>query len=92
MTDKATEKTSGARIVSGRVTSAKRDKTITVLVERREKHPLYGKFIRRSTKLHAHDEDNRCREGDLVRIQECPPVSAQKHWRLLDVVESSASA
>lgn len=76
----------GPRVVSGKVTSAKRDKSITVLVERREQHPLYGKFIRRSTKLHAHDESNQCNEGDLVRIQECPPISKQKHWRLLEVV------
>ena len=83
------DKTTGPRVVTGKVTSAKRDKTITVLVERREKHALYGKYIRRSTKLHAHDEDNQCHEGDIVRIQECPPLSKQKSWRLLEVLETA---
>ena len=82
------ENKTGARVVTGKVTSAKRNKSITVLVERREQHPLYGKFIRRSTKLHAHDETNQCNEGDVVRIQECPPISKQKHWRLVDVVDA----
>jgi len=79
----------GPRVVSGKVTSSKRDKSITVLVERREQHPLYGKFIRRSTKLHAHDESNECNEGDLVRIQECPPISKQKHWKLVEVLTAA---
>lgn len=75
------------RTVTGRVVSSKMDKTITVLVERLVKHPLYGKYIRRSTKLHAHDENNECREGDVVVIQECRPLSKTKSWRLVKIVE-----
>lgn len=71
----------------GRVISSKMDKTITVLVERQVKHPLYGKYIRRSTKLHVHDEDNQCNEGDTVSIAECRPISKSKCWRLVEVVE-----
>lgn len=71
----------------GRVVSAKMDRTITVYLERMVKHPLYGKFIRRSTKLHAHDENNECREGDWVSIEECRPLSKTKSWRLVEVVE-----
>lgn len=76
------------RTVSGKVISNKMDKTITVLVERKEKHPVYGKFIRRSTKLHAHDEKNQCNEGDLVVIKECRPKSKSKCWQLVEVVGS----
>ncbi|MFP4648285.1 MAG: 30S ribosomal protein S17 [Halorhodospira sp.] len=79
------------RTVNGRVVSDKMDKTLTVLVERRVKHPLYGKFIRRSTKLHAHDEGNEGREGDWVAIQECRPLSKNKSWRLVKVLERAAS-
>ncbi len=79
------------RTVNGRVVSSKMDKTLTVLVERRVKHPLYGKFIRRSTKLHAHDEQNEGREGDWVAIQECRPLSKNKTWRLVKVLERAAS-
>ncbi len=75
------------RQVSGRVLSNKMDKTITVLVERKERHPLYGKFVRRSTKLHAHDANNECGEGDLVLIQECRRLSRSKNWRLIKVLE-----
>jgi small subunit ribosomal protein S17 len=74
------------RTVQGRVTSNKMDKTITVMVERTVKHPIYGKFIKRSTKLHAHDEDNACNEGDIVNITECRPLSKSKTWMLVDVV------
>lgn len=74
----------------GRVVSNKMDKTITVLLERRVKHPVYGKFIRRSTKIHAHDEDNRCGEGDTVMVQLCRPISKQKTWRLVKVLEQAA--
>ncbi len=88
MSDEQTNKT--ARAVQGRVISDKMDKTVTVLVERRVKHPLYGKFIRRSTKLHAHDEHNECREGDVVLIEECRPLSRSKSWRLVKVVEAAA--
>ena len=71
-----------ARSTSGKVVSTKMDKTITVLVERRIKHPLYGKYIKRSKKIHAHDEDNQCQEGDLVTIEETRPISRTKSWKL----------
>ena len=71
----------------GRVVSARMDRTVTVYLERMVKHPLYGKFIRRSTKLHAHDAENECREGDWVAIEECRPLSKTKSWRLVEVVE-----
>jgi len=74
------------RTVQGRVVSNKMDKTITVVVERFVKHPIYGKFIKRSTKLHAHDEDNVCNQGDVVTISECRPLSKNKNWTLVDVV------
>ena len=79
------------RTVTGRVLSSKPNKSITVLVERRVAHPLYGKVVRRSTKLHAHDENNECNEGDLVTIASCRPISKTKHWRLVEVVERAAS-
>ncbi|MGB3726388.1 MAG: 30S ribosomal protein S17 [Glaciecola sp.] len=78
-----------ARTVQGRVSSNKMDKTITVVVERFVKHPIYGKFIKRSTKLHAHDEANVCNEGDLVSITECRPLSKSKTWMLVDVLEKA---
>ena len=68
------------RVLTGRVVSDKMDKTVTVLVERRVMHPLYKKFIRRSKKYAAHDEANLCKEGDLVQIEECPPLSKRKAW------------
>lgn len=78
---------STVRTMIGRVVSNKMDKTVTVLIERRIKHPLYGKYIRRSTKLHVHDADNQCREGDVVAITQCRPVSKTKAWRLHQVLE-----
>jgi len=72
----------------GRVVSNKMDKSITVMVERQVKHPLYGKYIRRSTKLHAHDENNECNIGDKVAITECKPISKTKTWRLVDIIET----
>ena len=72
------------RVLSGRVVSDKMDKTITVLVERRVIHPLYKKFIRRSKKYAAHDENNLCKEGDAVRIEECRPISKRKSWLLIE--------
>ena len=75
-----------ARSISGVVISNKMDKTVTVLVERLEKHPLYKKYIRKSTKLHAHDESNDCNEGDTVQIEECRPLSKSKSWRVIEVV------
>ena len=84
------EKQKVERIVTGRVLSDKMNKGITVLVERRVKHPIYGKFVRKSTKLHAHDENNECKIGDVVTIQECRPISKTKTWRLVEVVEKAA--
>ena len=75
------------RTLVGRVVSDRMDKTVTVLVERRVKHPLYGKYIRRSSKFHVHDEDNACREGDTVVIEPCRPLSKTKSWRLVEIVE-----
>jgi small subunit ribosomal protein S17 len=83
------QKQQNERTVTGRVVSDKMNKTITVLVERRVKHPVYGKFVRKSTKLHAHDENNECKEGDLVTIAECRPISKSKAWRLVEVVEKA---
>jgi small subunit ribosomal protein S17 len=78
------------RTVQGRVVSNKMDKTVTVLVERQVKHELYGKYIRRSTKLHAHDADNSCNEGDVVKVAECAPMSKTKNWRVVEIVERAA--
>lgn len=75
------------RSLPGSVISNRMDKTITVLVERRVRHPLYKKYIRRSTKLHAHDENNECNEGDTVLIEECRPISKTKSWRVVKVLE-----
>ena len=72
------------RVLTGRVTSDKMDKTITVLVDRRVMHPLYKKFIRRSKKYAAHDETNECKTGDMVRIIECPPISKRKTWTVIE--------
>jgi len=77
------------RTLTGKVVSDKMDKSITVMVERRVKHPVYGKFVRKSTKLHAHDENNECKEGDVVTIAECRPISKSKTWRLVEVVEKA---
>lgn len=77
-----------AHTVQGRVVSDKMDKTITVRIDRMVKHPVYGKFIRRSTKIHAHDEDNQCKAGDIVVVQQCRPLSKSKTWRLVKVVGS----
>lgn len=78
------------RTVLGRVVSSKADKTISVYVERRVSHPLYGKYIRRSTRLLAHDEENACSEGDMVSIAECRPLSKRKSWRLHEIVERAS--
>lgn len=77
------------RKVTGRVVSNKMDKTASVLVERLVKHPVYGKYIKRSTKLLVHDENNVCQEGDIVTIASCRPISKRKSFTLLEVVESS---
>ena len=78
------------RVLQGVVVSDKADKTITVLVERRVMHPLYKKIIRRTKKYRAHDEDNRCKDGDLVQIVECRPISKSKTWRVIDAGAASA--
>ena len=75
------------RAVEGRVVSTRMQKSVTVVIERQLQHGLYGKLLRRSTKVHAHDENNECREGDLVRIRECRPLSKTKNWRVVEVVE-----
>ncbi len=77
------------RTATGKVISNKGEKTIIVLVERRVQHPIYGKIIKRSTKLMAHDEENQCNEGDLVTIEECRPLSKRKTWMLVNVVEQT---
>jgi len=77
------------RSLMGRVISDKMDKTITVLIERRVKHPIYGKYVKRSTKLHVHDEDNLSKMGDVVTIYETKPRSKTKSWALLDIVKRS---
>jgi small subunit ribosomal protein S17 len=78
---------SAGRVVSGKVVSAKMDKSIVVLIERRVKHPVYGKFITRSSKVHAHDANNECREGDKVTVKEVRPISKTKTWSLVSVDE-----
>ena len=77
------------RTLTGKVVSDKMDKTITVKVERQVKHPLYGKFIKRSTKVHAHDEENTCKMGDTVTVVESRPLSKTKSWQLVEVVEKA---
>ena len=83
------ETTEKLRTVIGRVVSNKMDKSITVLVERIVKHPVYGKYIKRSTKVMAHDETNQCSEGDIVSIASCRPLSKNKAFRLVEVIEKS---
>ena len=74
---------------TGSVTSDKMDKTITVAVERKVKHPLYGKFVKKTTKFHAHDETNEAKPGDVVRIMETRPLSKTKRWRLVEIIEKA---
>ncbi|MCG6200236.1 30S ribosomal protein S17 [Psychromonas antarctica] len=74
------------RTLQAKVISAKMDKSIVVAIERKVKHPLYGKFMKRTTKLHAHDETNQCSEGDVVLISECRPLSKTKSWTLVEIV------
>jgi small subunit ribosomal protein S17 len=85
----APEAAASKRTLVGRVISNKMDKTVTVLVERRVKHPIYGKYIVRSTKLHAHDASNQINEGDLVEIAETRPLSRTKFWTVTRVVEAA---
>ena len=78
------------RTLTGRVVSNKMDKSVTVKIERLVKHPMYGKYIRRSSKLHVHDEANQCNEGDLVVIRQCRPISKTKSWTLVGIVEKAS--
>jgi len=87
MTENQAAAGKGTRQLTGRVVSDKMDKTVTVLVERRVTHPLYGKIVTRSRKYHAHDESNECKEGDLVMIEESRPISRTKTWRVARLVE-----
>ena len=86
MTTETSQKT-----LQGVVTSNKMQKSITVMIERRVKHPLYGKIIKRSTKLSVHDEANECGIGDTVLIEQCAPISKNKSWKLVSVVEKSTA-
>lgn len=90
MTETKTE--SKGRTISGKVVSNKMDKSITVLIERRVKHPVYGKYVTKSTKVHAHDEANACREGDVVTVREVRPISKTKTWSLVSIDERAAEA
>lgn len=83
------ERTSRRKVRVGTVVSDRMDKTIVVKVETRMPHPLYGKIVRRSRKYHAHDEENQCRVGDVVRIMETRPLSRTKRWRLVEIVEKA---
>lgn len=78
-----------ARTVTGRVVSNKMDKTASVLVERLVKHPVYGKYVKRSTKFLVHDENNQCQEGDIVSIASCRPISKNKTFKLVEVIETA---
>lgn len=80
------------RIQTASVVSDKMDKSATVLIERKVKHPIYGKFVKKSTKLHIHDENNECGVGDTVQISECRPMSKTKSWTLVKVVEKATGA
>ena len=79
------------RVLTGKVVSNARDKTIAVLIERKVRHPIYKKYIKRSTKVHAHDENNECGLGDVVRVSESKPFSKTKNWALIEVIEKSES-
>jgi small subunit ribosomal protein S17 len=76
------------RTLQGRVISDKMDKTVVVAIERQVKHPIYGKFIKRTTKVHVHDENNTAKEGNTVTIRECAPISKKKSWALVDVISA----
>jgi len=84
------EQSQANRTLQGRVVSDKMNKSITVQIERKVKHPLYGKYIRRSTKVHAHDENNECQIGDVVVVEQCRPLSKLKKWRFVKLVDRSS--
>ena len=83
------EQSENTRTITGRVVSSKMDKTITILVERLVKHPVYGKYIKRSSKMFAHDAENQCHEGDLVTVTPCRPISKNKAWVLASIIEKA---
>ena len=85
------ESNSVERVLTGKVVSNSRDKTIAVMIERKVRHPIYKKYIKRSTKVHAHDEKNECSLGDVVRVSESKPFSKTKSWALIKVIEKSVS-
>jgi small subunit ribosomal protein S17 len=85
--EKNTQGQEALRVVTGEVVSSKMDKTASVSIPRVVKHPLYGKYIRRTTKVLVHDEDNSCNEGDVVSIAECRPISKRKAWRVVKILE-----
>jgi small subunit ribosomal protein S17 len=87
--EETTQRVPNKRTLNGRVVSDKMTKTVTVLVERRMKHPLYGKYVTRTKKYHAHDENGEFHEGDLVEIEECRPLSKTKAWRVTKLLEKS---
>lgn len=89
--EQAVAGTKSRRTMTGRVVSTKMQKTVSVAVERVVRHPVFGKYIRRTTKLLAHDEDNSCREGDLVSIVECRPISRHKSWRVAGILKRDES-
>ncbi len=92
MTGVETEAATAAnkRTVQGVVTSNAGDKSATIMIERKIKHPVYGKYIKRSTKLHVHDEANECNKGDTILVEECRPMSKTKSWKLVKVVEKAS--
>jgi len=92
MNTESTSERKGIRTLTGQVVSNKMDKTIAVEIERQVRHPTYGKYVRRTTKLLAHDENNEAKEGDTVSITPCRPLSRRKSWRLLAVVERATQA
>jgi len=91
MSEEKKAESTAKRTVMGRVVSNKMDKTVSVAIERRMKHPVVGKYIRRTTKVMAHDANNECNEGDRVAISECRPMSKNKAWQVVNVIERAAS-
>ncbi|MES2562305.1 MAG: 30S ribosomal protein S17 [Pseudomonadota bacterium] len=89
MSDETIKETPNKRTLNGRVVSDKMVKTVTVLIERRMKHPLYGKYVTQTKKYHAHDENDEFHEGDLVEIEECRPLSKTKAWRVTKLLEKA---
>mgnify|MGYP001822205892 CR=1 FL=1 len=84
------EEKKAQRTITGRVVSNKMDKTVSVAIERKIKHPVYGKYIRRTTKVLAHDAQNECKPGDRVAISECRPISKSKSWAVVNIIERAA--